>query len=225
MNQPIEQRKAAESRYAYYRRCQEFCKGGEQCKAPAEKGADVCYAHARQRTMAGRREAERRAVLAKAVAEMRKRGQPGFEMADLFTSFKGIQVITATTAQALIDGGIDGKTAGRLLWQLQTAGKILWLYHRTKARTTKETKGHEVALSKHSPAMEQKQQVILPQICADARRLNEDKHRLNEDERRLNEEDDLQEARLAEIVVMKRVEKTKVRCEWTNGPPTGVRAA
>ena len=34
-----------EARYAYYRRCQEFRRNGEQCKAPAEKDAQICHAH------------------------------------------------------------------------------------------------------------------------------------------------------------------------------------
>src|SRR6478672_7082057 len=89
---PEKHRKAPEARYAYYRRCQVFRKGGEQCKAPAEKGAHICYAHAGQRAMALRRERERRAVLAEAVAEVRRRGKRECEMADLFMDFKGIQV-------------------------------------------------------------------------------------------------------------------------------------
>ena len=64
--------KAPEARYAYYRRCQVFRRDGEQCKAPAEKGAHICYAHAGQLATALRREQERRAVLAEAVAEMRR---------------------------------------------------------------------------------------------------------------------------------------------------------
>src|SRR5215472_1727151 len=35
-----------EPRFAYYRRCQRFRKNGEQCKAPALKGGEVCYQHA-----------------------------------------------------------------------------------------------------------------------------------------------------------------------------------
>lgn len=58
-----------EARYAYYRRCQEFCKSGAQCKAPAEKGAVICHAHAGQGAMAARRESERRVVLERAAAE------------------------------------------------------------------------------------------------------------------------------------------------------------
>ena len=139
-----------EARYAYYRRCQEFRRNGEQCKAPAEKGAQVCHAHAGQRSMAARRERERRAVLMEAVEQMRRRGRPEFAMADLFKDFKGIQVTIAVMAQALIDGRIDCKTAGRLAVDLQGRSKLLELYHRghrgtqrTKALTTKDTKEYK----------------------------------------------------------------------------------
>jgi hypothetical protein len=119
-----------EARYAYYRRCQVFRRNGEQCKAPAEKGAHICYAHAGQLATAVRREQERRAVLAEAVVEMRRRGRPEFEMADLFMDFKGIQVTLAVMARALIDGRIDCKTAGQLVVHLQTLSKLLWQIHR-----------------------------------------------------------------------------------------------
>src|SRR6476661_6489015 len=119
-----------EARYAYYRRCQVFRKGGAQCKAPAEKGSHICYAHAGQLAMAVRRERERRAVLEEAVARMRKRGRPECEMADLFMDFKGINVTLAVMAQALIDGRIDCKTAGRLVVQLQTVSKLLRILNR-----------------------------------------------------------------------------------------------
>jgi hypothetical protein len=112
--------------------------------------------------MAARRERERRAVLAEAVAAMRKQGKPDCEMADLFTDFKGIQVTLAVTARAVINGRIDCKTAGQMLVHLQTMSKLLWVYHRAhrgtqreKALSTKDTKEHEG----------------LPQICADERRL------------------------------------------------------
>ena len=152
-----------EARYAYYWRCQVFRKGGEQCKAPAQKGSHICYAHAGQLATAVRRERERRAVLAEAVAQMRKRGRPECEMADLFMDFKGINVTLAVMAQALIDGRVDCKTAGRLVVQLQTVSKLLWLYHRGQREaqrtatdlTTKDRKEHKE----------------LPQICADERRL------------------------------------------------------
>src|SRR6476661_4642784 len=130
--------KAPEARYAYYRRCQVFRKNGEQCKAPAEKDAQICYAHAGQRAMALRRKRERQAVLAEAVAQMRRRGRPEFEAKDLFMDFKGIQVTLAVMAQALIDGRIDCKTAGRLVVQLQTFSKLLWQVHRKGREGRKE---------------------------------------------------------------------------------------
>jgi hypothetical protein len=117
-------------RYAYYCRCQVFRKSGEQCKAPAEKGASICYAYAGQRAMALRRERERQAVLAEAVAEMRRTGRPDFEMADLFMDFKSIQVTLAVMARALIHWRIDCKTAGRLMVQLQTMSKLLWMQNK-----------------------------------------------------------------------------------------------
>jgi hypothetical protein len=141
-----------EERYAYYRRCQIFRKGGVQCKAPAEKGSHICYAHAGQLAMAVRWERERRAVLTEAVAQMRKRGKPDCEMADLFMDFKGINVTLAVMMQAVIDGRIDCKTAGRLVVQLQTVSKLLWMLHR---------KGREG----------RKEKRVSPQICADERRL------------------------------------------------------
>lgn len=143
--------KVPEARYSYYRRCQVFRKGGEQCKAPAETGALICHAHAGQLAMAVRRERERQAVLAEAVAEMRRRGTPEFEAKDLFMDFKGIQVTLAKMAQALIDGRIDCKTAGRLVVQLQTFSKLLWQVHR---------KGREG----------RKENQIQPQMSADKRR-------------------------------------------------------
>jgi len=142
-----------EARYSYYRRCQIFRKGGEQCKTPAERESHICYAHAGQLATAVRRERERRAVLAEAVAEMRRRGRPECEMADLFTEFKGINVTLAVMAQALIAGRIDCKTAGRLVVHLQTCSKLLWRIHR---------KGREGRKEKQES----------PQICADERRLS-----------------------------------------------------
>ena len=119
-----------EARYAYYRRCQVFRRNGVQCKAPAEKGAQICHAHASQLAMAVRRERDRRAMLAEAVAEMRLRGNPECEMADLFTNFKGIQVTTAVMARAVINGRIDCRTAGQMVVHLQTISKLLWQIHR-----------------------------------------------------------------------------------------------
>jgi hypothetical protein len=121
-----------EARYSYYRRCQMFRKNGEQCKAPAEKGASICHAHAGQQAMAFRRDLERRIALAEAVAEMRRQGKRDCDMTNLLMDFKGIQVTLAVMSQALIAGRIDCKTAGRLLVDLQTMSKLLRM-HCTKA--------------------------------------------------------------------------------------------
>jgi hypothetical protein len=81
-----------EARYSYYRRCQIFRKGGEQCKAPAEKGAQICHAHAAQQATAFRRDLERRIVLAEAVAEMRRRGNAECELSNLFMDLKAFRL-------------------------------------------------------------------------------------------------------------------------------------
>jgi hypothetical protein len=142
-----------EARYSYYRRCQVFRRNGEQCKAPAEKGTQICHSHAAQQAMAFRRDLERRIVLAEAVAQMRRRGKPECEMADLLSDFKGIQVTLAVMSRALIAGRIDCKTAGRLLVHLQMASKLLWMVHRKGREGRKENQES-------------------PQICAEERRSN-----------------------------------------------------
>ncbi len=152
----LEAERVPEARYSYYRRCQVFRRNGEQCKAPAEKGAQICHAHAAQQAMAFRRDLERRIVLAEAVAEMRRQGKPECEMADLFTDFKGIQVTLAVVSRALIAGRIDCKTAGRLLVHLQTMSKLLWMVHRKGREGRKENQES-------------------PQICAEERRLKQER--------------------------------------------------
>ena len=121
-----------QARYGYYRRCQVFRRNGEQCKAPAEKGSHICYAHAGQQAMALRRDLERRVVLAEAVAEMRRKGHTECELENLLMDFKGIQVTLAVMSRAIIGGRIDCKTAGRLIVHLQTISKLLWTLHKNK---------------------------------------------------------------------------------------------
>jgi len=164
-----------EARYDYYRRCQVFRRNGEQCKAPAEKGSYICHAHAGQLAWAVRRERERRALLSEAVAEMRRRGNAEYEAKDLFMDFTGIQVTLAKMMQALIDGRVDCKTAGRLVVQLQTASKLLWMAEKAKARSTAETRrrGEERRLQ---------------QISADERRLSERKALTTKNTKRHEEE-------------------------------------
>lgn len=119
-----------EARYAYYRRCQVFKKNGEQCKAPAEKGARICYAHATEQATAFRRKLQLTILLAEVVHGMRQRGKPEFETVDIFMDFNAIQVTLGVMSQAVIDDRIDCKTAGRLLIGLQTAAKVLRMIHR-----------------------------------------------------------------------------------------------
>jgi hypothetical protein len=227
-----------EARYAYYRRCQVFRKGGEQCKAPAEKGSLICHAHAGQLAMAVRRERERRAVLEEAVAEMRRRGNPEFEAKDLFMDFKGIQVTIAVMARAVINGRIDCKTAGRLVVQLQTASKLLRMMQRT---STTEARRHG-------------EEPRLPQIAADERREKASTARtsITEDTRstpllhtqersgqatehagtvemrtvKVSESsENADRARIAEVIVIRKAERTNLHSERANGPPKRVKAA
>jgi len=139
-----------EARYAYYRRCQVFRKNGEQCKAPAEKDSHICYAHAGQQAMTLRRKLQLMVVLAEVARRMRERGKPEFEVADIFMDFNAIQMTLPVMAQALIDGRIDCKTAGRLAVGLQTAAKLLRMMRR---------KGRQ-------------ENRVSPQISADERRLD-----------------------------------------------------
>jgi hypothetical protein len=212
-----------EARYAYYRRCQVFRKGGEQCKAPAEKGSQICYAHAGQLATAVRRERECRAVLAEAVAQMRKRGRLECEMADLFMDFKGINMTLAVMAQAVIDGRIDCKTAGRLVVQLQTVSKLLRVYHReaqrtTRALTTKDTKKH-------------KGRKNLPLINTDDADLRKAKENLTAKARQPGQELRAKETWAAyerertRIALVTEVLAVASRRGWAHAPPELLRAA
>ena len=152
-----------EARYSYYRRCQVFRKGDEQCKAPAEKGSHICYAHAGQQAMALRRELERRVVLAQAVAEMRRQGHTECELENLLMDFKGIQVTLAVMARSIIDGRIDCKTAGRLIVHLQTMSKLLWTLQKSKSLPLINTDNAD---------LQDQPKVIQPRINAKRRELS-----------------------------------------------------
>jgi hypothetical protein len=154
---PIKAR-VPEARYSYYRRCQMFRKNGEQCKAPAEKDAHICYAHAQQQAMTLRRKIETAVLLAEVVRRVRARGRPDFEVADIFLDFDAIQITLAVMAQAVIEGRIDCKAAGRLMVGLQTAMKLLRMVHRKKTST--------IEARRHGEQQES------PQISADQRRLD-----------------------------------------------------
>jgi hypothetical protein len=191
-----------EARYAYYRRCQVFRKGGEQCKAPAEKGSHICYAHAGQLAMAVRRERERQAVLAEAVAQMRKRGRPECQMADLFMDFKGINVTLAVMMQAVINGRIDCKTAGRLVVQLQTVSKLLRMLHREKTKNLPRI---------NTDTTHRKEPVKEPSLTAEARRRRQDRN--TEGDWAANERDRTRIALVTEVLAIAN------RRGWAHAPP------
>lgn len=97
--------KKAEERYAYYRRCQRFRKNGQQCKAPALKGADRCYKHQEQ-------------------ADIERRRREQFTLPPL-VDLKTVQREIRNVAQALIQDRIDEDYAGELLQELERASIAL----------------------------------------------------------------------------------------------------
>jgi hypothetical protein len=231
-------KRAPEATYAYYRRCQVFRKGGEQCKAPAEKGCHICYAHAGQLAMAVRRERERRAVLEEALAQMRKRGRPECEMADLFMDFKGINMTLAVMAQAVIDGRVDCKTAGRLVVQLQTVSKLLRLYHRGTQRTataltTKDTRSTSLSQAQGRSGQATKHEGCqnLPLSNTDSADLQKAKTNLTAEARRRGEEPRTKEKRAASegertrIALVTEVMAIANGRGWAHAPPELLRAA
>jgi hypothetical protein len=191
-----------EARYAYYRRCQVFRKNGEQCKAPAEKDSHICYAHTGQQALTLRRKLHLMVVLAQVARRMRARGKPEFEVADILMDFNAIQVTLAVMAQALIDGRIDCKTAGRLAVGLQTAAKLLRLCQR-QTFTTKDTRS-------------------TPLSQAQGRSGQATEH---EEETNTRSTVVAEHAGNAKIVVMRNAERTYMDAERAHGPPGWARAA
>jgi hypothetical protein len=99
-----------EARYAYYRRCQQFRRNGEQCKAPAMKGEHICHRHAEQGDTERRRKAQRRELLSR----------PGAGLG----SFRAIQRTISELAEAILADSIDRKAAGRLMVDIQVAIRL-----------------------------------------------------------------------------------------------------
>ncbi|HLW53000.1 MAG TPA: hypothetical protein VKW06_09155 [Candidatus Angelobacter sp.] len=96
-----------EAKYAYYRRCSQLRKNGEQCKGPAMKGEPVCYSHFNQAELKRFQEQQRRNFLGAACA----RAGAG----DRTEAGRALQRISL----ALFQGHIDEKTAGRLIVEVQ----------------------------------------------------------------------------------------------------------
>src|SRR5579859_7726612 len=90
-----------EERYGYYRRCQRFRRNGQQCKAPAMKGAERCYKHQEQ-------------------ADIERRRREQFTLPPL-VDLKTVQREIGKVAQALIEDRIDEDYAGELLQKLERA--------------------------------------------------------------------------------------------------------
>lgn len=100
--------KKAEERYAYYRRCQQFRRNGEQCKAPAMKGEPLCYKHEQQ-----------------ADAEQRKTAMRTQFTLPPLTDAETVQRALSDVAKAIIGNQIDEDYAGELLDRLQKASMAL----------------------------------------------------------------------------------------------------
>ena len=81
-----------EERYGYYRRCQRFRRNGQQCKAPAMKGADRCYKHHEQ-------------------ADIERRRREQFTLPPL-VDLRTVQRTIGEVAQALIEDRIAEDYAG-----------------------------------------------------------------------------------------------------------------
>jgi hypothetical protein len=95
------QGRIVEERYGYYRRCQRFRRSGQQCKAPAMKGADRCYKHQEQ-------------------ADIERRRRKQFTLPPL-VDLKTVQRTIGDVAQALVEDRIDEDYAGELLQKLESA--------------------------------------------------------------------------------------------------------
>jgi hypothetical protein len=99
------QGQVVEERYGYYRRCHRFRRNGQQCKAPAMKGADQCYKHQEQ-------------------ADIERRRRKQFTLPTL-VDLNTVQRTIGDVAQALLEDRIDEDYAGELLQKLESASMRL----------------------------------------------------------------------------------------------------
>jgi len=147
---------------------------------------------------------------------MRKRGRPEYEAKDLLMDFNGIQVTIAVAAQAMIDGRIDCKTAGRLAVDLQRMAKLLRIYHRSKNlplintdNTDKKSRIRAEHLREKTQETLAAARAVLPQFCANEHRLV-----------RVWAANEHENARIDTKIL-----EFKPDCRWSTGPPLLVRAA
>jgi hypothetical protein len=97
----ILQGQIVEERYGYYRRCQRFRRNGQQCKAPAMKGSDLCHKHQEQ-------------------ADVERRRREQYTLPPL-PDLKTVQREIGNVVQALLEDRIDEDYAGELLQKLENA--------------------------------------------------------------------------------------------------------
>jgi hypothetical protein len=97
----ILQGQIVEERYGYYRRCRRFRRNGQQCKAPAMKGADLCHKHQEQ-------------------ADVERRRREQYTLPPL-PDLKTVQREIGNVVQALLEDRIDEDYAGQLLQKLESA--------------------------------------------------------------------------------------------------------
>lgn len=102
-----------EAQYDYYRRCRAQKLSGEQCKAPAMKGHDICRKHAEHREKALLAEGQRRDFAARASAN-----QDGKDATVILGDAKSLQGTIRDLMQAMLDGRLDEDVAGAMLDEL-----------------------------------------------------------------------------------------------------------
>lgn len=146
-----------EARYAYYRRCRQRKRNGEQCKAPAMTGEDICYRHAEQADAERRRQLERRELLSR----------PGTG----FGSFRAIQRTISEVAQEIFAGTIDPKTASRLAREIGIAIRLqkISVQLRRKGALPLRTLLEWQALAGNNEVPEQRMTVAAPSAPEGAR--------------------------------------------------------
>jgi hypothetical protein len=103
---------------------------------------------------------------------MRRQGRAKCELANLLTSFKGIQVTLAVMAEAIIDGRVDCKTAGRLGAHLQMMSKLLWTLHKNKTLPLIDADNTDLQdVAKNNPAANEREKtrivLVSPRFSAE----------------------------------------------------------
>jgi hypothetical protein len=117
-----------EPRYAYYRRCRQFRKNGEQCRAPALKGESLCYMHDAQARAEAKYQQSRRELGVRNANDRRSRQQA-----------------IGRLAEAVLNDRIDRKTASRMVAELQAAITLRKGERKEERRDGAEKRGSPLA--------------------------------------------------------------------------------